>query len=143
MRVFEAGVHPVGVIAVGAFPTGIIALGQGATGVVAIGQLARGFVTVGQLSLGVLALGQLSMGLVWAGGQLALGGTSGFAQLPLGLLGHWVPWGRGAPEIRPPRNVWTLLLRAVLMAGVAALVGWFGIWPVVQACIGADGIFAP
>lgn len=142
MRLFSVGVQPVGVIAVGALPTGVIALGQGATGVVAIGQLARGVVAIGQLSLGVFALGQLSAGAAWAGGQLALGGTSGFAMLPIGLVGDWVPWRARLPVIRPPRSIWTLVLRAVLLAGVVALVGWLAIWPVVDACLRPEGIFS-
>jgi len=142
MRWFAVGVQPVGVIAVGALPTGIIALGQGATGVVAVGQLARGVVAIGQLSLGVLSLGQLSVGFAWAGGQLALGGTSGFAQLPIGLLGKWVPWKSAPPEIRPPRSIWTLTLRAILLAGAGALVGWLAVWPVVDACLRPGGIFS-
>ena len=143
MRWFSVGVQPVGVIAIGALPTGVIALGQGATGVLAVGQLARGVVTVGQLSLGIFSLGQLSVGLAWAGGQLALGGTSGFAQAPIGLVGRWVPWRSQLPEIRPPRSIWTLSLRAVLTAGVAALVGWLAIWPVVEAFLRTGGIFSP
>ena len=142
MRWFAVGVQPVGVIAIGALPTGVIALGQGAIGVVAVGQLARGVVTVGQLSLGIFSLGQLSMGLAWAGGQLAVGGTSGFALLPIGLVGRWVPWRAGPPEVRPPRSIWTLALRAVLLAGVAALLGWLAIWPVVDACLRPGGIFS-
>lgn len=142
MRWFAVGVQPVGVVAIGALPTGVIALGQGATGVVAVGQLARGFVAVGQLSLGVFALGQLSVGFAWAGGQLALGGTSGFAQVPIGLLGRWVPWRSEPPVIRPPRSISTLALRAVFLAGVAALVGWLAVWPVVDACLRPGGIFS-
>jgi len=132
----------VGVIAIGVLPTGLIALGQGATGVVAIGQLARGVVAIGQVSLGVFSLGQLSLGLAWAGGQLALGGTSGFAQVPIGLVGRWVPWRTRLPVVRPPRSIWTLTLRAVLLAGAAALVGWLAIWPVVDACLRPGGIFS-
>jgi len=142
MRWFAVGVEPVGIIAIGALPTGVIALGQGATGVVAVGQLARGVVAVGQLSLGVFSLGQLSVGLAWAGGQLALGGTSGFAQVPIGLAGRWVPWHSQPPQVRPPRSIWTLALRAVLLAGVAALVGWLAVWPVVDACLRPGGIFS-
>lgn len=142
MRLFAVGVHPVGVIAVGAFPTGVIAFGQAATGFIAVGQLARGVITVGQLSLGVFSLGQLSAGLFWAGGQLALGGFAGFAQVPIGLLGRWVPWRPTPPVIRPPHSIWTLTLRAGLLAGVAALVGWLAVWPVVDACLRPGGIFS-
>ena len=101
MRLFSVGVEPVGFIAIGALPTGVIALGQGATGVLAIGQLARGVVAVGQLSLGVFAFGQLAAGALWAGGQLAIGGTQGFAMLGWGLVGDWVPWRRGTLKVRP------------------------------------------
>lgn len=142
MRWFAVGVQPTGVIAVGALPTGVIALGQGATGVVAIGQLARGVVAIGQLSLGVLALGQLAVGFAWAGGQLGLGSFSGFAQVPIGLMGRWVPWRAVPPTIRPPHSIWTLTLRAVLLAGVTALVGWLAVWPVVDACLRPGGIFS-
>lgn len=143
MRLFSVGVQPVGVIAIGALPTGVIAIGQGATGVLAVGQLARGVVAIGQLSLGIFSLGQLSVGAVWAGGQLALGGTSGFAQVPIGLVGNWVPWRTRLPEIRAPGSIWTLALRAVLLAGVVALVGWLAVWPVVDACLAPGGIFSP
>jgi hypothetical protein len=142
MRWFAVGVEPIGVVAIGALPTGVIALGQGATGMVAVGQLARGVVAVGQLSLGVFSLGQLSVGLAWAGGQLALGATSGFAQVPIGLVGPWVPWRSQLPEVRPPRSIWTLALRAVLLAGVAALVHWLAVWPIVDACLRPGGIFS-
>lgn len=142
MRWFAVGVQPVGVVAIGALPTGVIALGQGATGVVAVGQLARGVVSIGQLSLGVFALGQLSMGFFWAGGQMGMGGFSGFAQVPIGLLGRWVPWRAQPPLVRPPRSLLTLTLRSVLMAGVAALVGWLAVWPVVDACLRPGGIFS-
>ena len=142
MRWFSVGVQPVGVVAIGVLPTGVIAVGQGATGVLAIGQLARGVMVVGQLSLGVLSLGQLSAGLFWAGGQLALGGFAGFAQIPVGLLGKWVPWRSQPPAVRPPHSLWTLTARAVLMAGLAALVGWLAVWPVVDACLRTGGIFS-
>lgn len=142
MRFFAVGVHPVGVIAIGAFPTGVIALGQFATGFIAVGQLARGVIAVGQLSLGVFSLGQLSVGFFWAGGQLGLGGFAGFAQVPIGLLGRWVPWRAAAPAVRPPHSIWTLTIRSVLMAGVAALVGWLAVWPVVDACLRPGGIFS-
>jgi hypothetical protein len=77
MRVFDAGVSPVGVVAIGANATGIVAVGQLATGVVAIGQLARGVVTIGQLSLGGVAVGQLSLGVLWSSGMLGIGGAAG------------------------------------------------------------------
>lgn len=143
MRFFSVGVEPVGVIAIGALPTGVIAIGQAATGVVAVGQLSRGVIAIGQLSLGVFALGQLSAGAVWAGGQLALGGTQGFAMLGVGLLGDWVPWRRRLPEIKPPRSAWTLVLRGALLAGLVVLVGWLVVTPIVDACLRQGGIFVP
>ncbi|MBM3694369.1 MAG: hypothetical protein FJW79_00265 [Actinobacteria bacterium] len=143
MKFFAVGVQPVGFIALGALPTGVIALGQGATGVVAVGQLARGVVAVGQLSLGVFALGQLSAGAVWAGGQLAIGGTQGFAMLGWGLLGDWVPWRRAAPRLRPAAGLWTAALRAVVLAGVVVLVAWLAIAPVVDALVRPGGVFVP
>ena len=143
MRWFEVGVQPVGFIAIGAFPTGVIALGQGATGVVAIGQLARGVVAVGQLSLGVMALGQLAAGAIWAGGQLAIGGTQGFSQLGIGLVGDWLPWKRQGPRVRPARSPWTVALRAGLLAGLVALVAWLALVPVVDALVRPGGVFIP
>ncbi len=143
MRFFEVGVQPVGFIAIGALPTGVIALGQGATGVVAVGQLARGMVAVGQLSLGVFAFGQLALGAVWAGGQVALGGTQGFAMLGWGLVGDWVPWRRAAPRVRPAGRLWSVALRAALLAGVVALVAWLAIVPVVDALVRSGGVFVP
>jgi hypothetical protein len=87
VRFFEAGAEPVAVIAIGANATGVIAVGQLATGVVAIGQLARGVVVVGQLGLGFITFGQLVCGVVWAGGQLGIGGTMG-PGLVYGPFGH-------------------------------------------------------
>ncbi|MBN2112557.1 MAG: hypothetical protein JW785_00360 [Acidimicrobiia bacterium] len=143
MRWFSVGVEPVGFIAIGAMPTGVIALGQGATGVIAVGQLARGVVAVGQLSVGVLALGQIAAGAIWAGGQLAVGGSSGFAQLPLGLLGYWLPWRRGSFRLKPSRRVWTAALRGVVLAGVVVLVAWVAIAPLVDALTRPGGVFVP
>ena len=143
MHWFSVGVQPVGFIAIGALPTGVIALGQGATGVVAVGQLARGVVAVGQLSLGVFALGQLAAGAAWAGGQLAVGGTQGFAQLGWGLLGDWLPWRRQAPRLRPARSLWAVGLRAAVLAGLAALVAWLALLPVVDALVRPGGVFVP
>jgi hypothetical protein len=87
VRFFEAGAEPVAVIAIGANATGIVAVGQLATGVIAIGQLARGVVVVGQLGLGFVTFGQLVFGVVWAGGQLGIGGTAG-PGLVYGPFGH-------------------------------------------------------
>jgi hypothetical protein len=133
----------VGFIAIGALPTGVIALGQGATGVLAIGQLARGVVAVGQLSLGVFAFGQLAAGALWAGGQLAIGGTQGFAMLGWGLVGDWVPWRRGTLKVRPAARLWAVALRAALLAALAALVVWLVILPVADALVRPGGVFAP
>ena len=143
MHFFAVGVAPVGFIAIGAIPTGVIAVGQAATGVVAIGQLSRGIVAIGQLSLGVFALGQLSAGAVWAGGQLAVGGTQGFAMLGLGMLGDWVPWRRRMPQLRPAGRPWALLLRVAVLAGLVALVAWLAVLPVVDAMVRPGGVFVP
>jgi hypothetical protein len=143
MRFFSVGVEPVGFIAVGALPTGVIAIGQGATGVIAVGQLARGVVAVGQLSLGVFALGQLAAGAAWAGGQLAIGGTQGFAMLGWGLLGDWVPWRRQPPQLRPAQRLWSVALRAAALAGLVALVVWLAIMPLVDALVRPGGVFVP
>ena len=143
MRLFSVGVEPVGFIAIGALPTGVIALGQGATGVLAIGQLARGVVAVGQLSLGVFAFGQLAAGALWAGGQLAIGGTQGFAMLGWGLVGDWVPWRRGTLKVRPAARLWAVALRAALLAALAALVVWLVILPVADALVRPGGVFSP
>ena len=110
---------------------------------IAVGQLARGVVAVGQLSLGVFALGQLAVGAAWAGGQLALGGTRGFAMLGFGLVGDWVPWRRGTLRVRPARGLWAVAWRAALLAGLAALVAWLAVAPVVDALWRAGGVFAP
>jgi hypothetical protein len=133
----------VGFIALGALPTGVIAIGQGATGVVAVGQLARGVVAVGQLSLGVFAFGQLALGAAWAGGQVALGGTQGFALLGWGLVGDWVPWGHERPRVRPAGRLWSVALRAALLAGMVALVAWLAVVPVVDALVRSGGVFVP
>jgi len=143
MQFFSVGVAPVGFIAIGAIPTGVIAVGQAATGVVAIGQLSRGFVAIGQLSLGVFALGQLSAGAVWAGGQLAVGGTQGFAMLGWGLLGDWVPWSRQPPRLRPAGRPWAVALRFAVLAGLVALVAWAVVLPVVDALVRPGGVFVP
>jgi hypothetical protein len=143
MKFFSVGVEPVGFIAIGALPTGVIALGQGATGVIAVGQLARGVVAVGQLSLGVFALGQLAAGAVWAGGQLAVGGTQGFAMVGWGLLGDWVPWSRQAPRLRPAGSLWAVALRAAVLTGLVALVVWLALVPVVDALVRTGGVFVP
>jgi hypothetical protein len=87
VRIFEAGAEPVAVIAIGANATGIVAIGQLATGVIAVGQLARGVVVIGQLGLGFITFGQLVFGVVWAGGQLGIGGTAG-PGLVYGPFGH-------------------------------------------------------
>jgi hypothetical protein len=83
VRWIDAGVEPVGVIAIGVNATGVIAIGQLATGVIAIGQLARGGIAIGQLSLGIVAIGQLVIGVVYGAGMV---GVAAFA-------GPWLVWG--------------------------------------------------
>jgi hypothetical protein len=142
VRFFAVGAEPVGVIALGQLPTGVIAIGQVSTGVIAIGQGARGFIAVGQLALGFVAFGQLAIGVLWAGGQLALGGTSGVAMLPLGIFGFWNPW-RGRPEIRPlPVTLWSYVKLAVA-AAIVVLFAYVAAAPVIDAIARPDGIFRP
>jgi hypothetical protein len=140
VRFFAVGVQPVGVIAVGALPTGVIAVGQLSTGVIAIGQAARGFIAIGQLAFGLMAFGQLSVGVLWAGGQLALGGTSGLAMLPLGLFGRWNPW-RGPAALRPMEPTLAGFGKALVFAAIVGLFVYLAAGPVVDAILRPDGIF--
>ena len=140
MRFFAVGVQPVGVIAVGVLPTGVIAVGQVSTGVIAVGQVARGFVTIGQLSLGLLSFGQLAVGVLWAGGQLAIGGTAGIAMLPIGLFGRWNPW-RGPADLRPMEPTLAGFLRVLVFGAVVGLFVYLAAGPVVDAIVRPDGIF--
>jgi hypothetical protein len=73
-RIFDAGQHANGIIAVGQLATGFIAIGQSALGVIAIGQLARGVIAIGQASFGVVSIGMVSGGLL---GATAMGGVAG------------------------------------------------------------------
>ena len=141
MRLFAVGVEPVGVIALGAAPTGIVAVGQLATGVVAIGQGARGVVAVGQLAVGALTFGQLSVGALWAGGQLAIGATSGVAMLPIGLFGRWNPFGKNKPTISVGGSAAWLAIRILVFCAVLALVLFVTIGPIVDAIVREGGIF--
>ena len=109
---------------------------------VAIGQLARRVVAIGQLSLGVFSFGQLSAGPAWAGGRRALGGTSGFARSPWACSGPGSPGARRRP-VSAAQRPWTLALRAAVLAGLAALVGWLAVWPVVDALLRPGGVFLP
>ncbi len=59
-RIFDAGQHAHGFIAVGQVATGFIAIGQSALGVIAIGQVARGVVAIGQASFGIVSVGMVS-----------------------------------------------------------------------------------
>jgi hypothetical protein len=141
MRLFSVGQEPVGVIAVGQVPTGIVALGQVSTGVVAIGQGARGFIAIGQGALGVFAFGQLALGALWAGGQLAVGGTSSLAMLGYGVLGRFVPWRRGSLEWRPIPSRWAVARRAVLLAVIIVAVALAALFPIADAITEIGGIF--
>lgn len=141
MKLFAVGQAPVGVIAVGQLPTGIIALGQGSTGIVAIGQAARGFIAVGQLACGVFAFGQLALGALWAGGQLAIGGTSSVAMVGYGVLGRFVPWRRGSLEWRPIPSRVALVRRAIICAAIIVTVAFVALFPVADAITEVGGIF--
>jgi hypothetical protein len=73
-RIFDAGQHAHGFIAVGQFATGFIAIGQVATGVIAIGQVARGCIAIGMASFGIVSIGMASLGLL---NTFALVGVAG------------------------------------------------------------------
>lgn len=141
MRLFAVGQEPVGVIALGQIPTGVVAIGQGATGVIAIGQLARGFITVGQLAVGVFAFGQLALGVVWAGGQLAIGGTTSVGMVGVGVLGRFVPWRRASFEPRPIGSRAATAWRVVALAVIVGIVTAVALYPVAEAILRVDGIF--
>jgi len=141
MRVFAVGQEPTGVIAIGQIPTGIIALGQGATGVIAIGQASRGFIAVGQLAVGVYAFGQLALGVVWAGGQLAIGGTTSVSMLGLGVLGRFVPWRRASFEPRRIGSVSGVVWRAFALTVIVAVVAVVALYPVADVILREGGIF--
>jgi len=140
VRFFAVGVQPVGVIAVGVLPTGVIAVGQVATGVIAVGQIARGFVAVGQLALGLMSFGQVAVGVLWAGGQLAIGGTAGIAMLPLGLFGRWNP-RRGTADLRPMEPTLAGFLRVLAFGVIVGFFVYLAAGPVVEAIVRSDGIF--
>jgi hypothetical protein len=73
-RIFDAGQHAHGFIAIGQVATGVIAIGQNALGVVAIGQLARGGIAIGQAAFGIVSIGMVSGGLL---STVALAGVAG------------------------------------------------------------------
>lgn len=139
MRVLSVGMDAAGFIAIGQRATGVIAIGQLAIGVVAIGQLARGVVAIGQLSCGVLSIGQLSLGAVWSGGMVAVGPTAGFALLPLGLLGRWVPWRRRSDARRSEQRR-PGVMRSVLAAACVALVLAIAMVPLGRALFSEGGV---
>lgn len=145
MRLFEAGVEPVGVIAVGVAPRGVLAIGPLATGAIAIGQLARGFVAIGQLAIGVVAVGQLAAGMWWASGQLALAPLGGPAMLQIAPFGKLYPgrWKRGEEDWRIPSRPegWRLVLSLVFVAGLAVLVWFVAVLPARDALTGPGGVF--
>ncbi|HEX7277352.1 MAG TPA: hypothetical protein VF244_08255 [Acidimicrobiales bacterium] len=146
MRIVDVGVAPVGVIAIGANATGVVAIGMLATGVIAIGQLARGVVVVGQLALGVVAFGQLAVGVGWAGGQLAIGATSGPGLVAFGPLGRFYlrpflgrrPGGRWVPHPRAG-GPWYGVAALVVLA-VAALWWFVAGQPLLDALTRTGGI---
>lgn len=141
MKLFSVGQEPVGVIAIGQLPMGIVALGQVSTGVVAVGQGARGFIAIGQGAVGVFAFGQLALGALWAGGQLAIGGTSSLAMLGYGVLGRFVPWRRGSLEWRSIPGRPALVRRAVVLAAIIVVVVYAALFPIADAITEVGGIF--
>jgi hypothetical protein len=76
-RIFDAGQHAHGFIAVGQFATGFIAIGQVATGFIAIGQVARGCIAIGMASFGIVSIGMASAGLLNTFGLVGIGGRRG------------------------------------------------------------------
>jgi hypothetical protein len=130
--VFAVGVEAKGVFAVGAVATGVVAFGNFATGVIAIGQLSRGVIAVGQGAVGVIAVGQLSAGVLWAMGQVGIGGTAGPNQAVYGLFSRprrervaaWLrrePWDTVPARYRRP--AWRQAISATVLAGLG--VGWW------------------
>jgi hypothetical protein len=140
--VFAVGTEAKGIFAVGALATGVVAIGALATGVIAIGQLARGVIAVGQGAAGLLAVGQISLGVLWAMGQVGIGGTVGPNQAVYGLfarprLRRVLAFLRREPwDTVPDRNYWPAWRRAlsvIVLAGLA-VAWWFGVGqPLVSA----------
>jgi len=95
MKLFDAGQHATGFIAVGQEATGFFALGQIATGVIAIGQVARGGIAIGQVAFGLVGWGQGGLGVFHAVGMLGAGGRG------LGVVVRLVP-SLGRPREMPP-----------------------------------------
>jgi hypothetical protein len=95
MKLFDAGQHASGFIAVGQEATGFFAFGQIATGVVAVGQVARGGIAIGQVAFGLVGWGQCGAGMFHAVGMLGAGGRG------LGGVVRLVP-SLGRPRVLPP-----------------------------------------
>lgn len=139
MRVISFGAEAKGFIAIGQLATGVIAIGQLATGVIAVGQLSRGVFAVGQLSLGVVTVGQLSAGVAWAGG-IGVGGTAG-PGLVFGLLGRLRIRPRVQFEPRGNRAPKSIVLRAIVGAGLLALVWFVALGPLLHELTRVGGVF--
>jgi hypothetical protein len=104
-RLFDAGQHAHGFIAVGQSATGFIAIGQTALGVIAIGQLARGGIAIGQAAFGIVSIGMVSGGLL---GTVAIAGVAGRkgAGFVLELLPR-LTRQRALPPVSSAQAVWS------------------------------------
>lgn len=125
MRWIAVGTSPTGIVAIGANATGIVAIGPLATGVFAFGQLARGVFSLGQVSVGVVSFGQVAIGLLWSGGMLSIGGTSGPKMIGIGLWGRlryrWLIRGR-LDKIEVKRNRSNAAITASLILSVLVVI---------------------
>jgi hypothetical protein len=102
-RIFDAGQHAQGFIAVGQFATGFIAIGQVATGVIAVGQVARGGIAIGMASFGIVSIGMASAGLLNTFALIGVAGRRGgggvFELVPKLTRKRALPDTRSAAEI--------------------------------------------
>jgi hypothetical protein len=104
-RIFDAGQHAHGFIAVGQFATGFVAIGQVATGVIAIGQVARGCIAIGMASFGIVSIGMASLGLLNTFAMVGVAGRKG-GGLVIELLPK-LSRKRVLPDARSAQEVWS------------------------------------
>jgi hypothetical protein len=104
-RIFDAGQHAYGFIAVGQFATGFLAIGQVATGVIAVGQVARGCIAVGMASFGIVSVGMASIGLLNAFAMIGVAGRKG-GGLVIELLPK-LTRKRALPHARSAAEIWS------------------------------------
>jgi hypothetical protein len=104
-RIFDAGQHAHGFIAVGQFATGFVAIGQVATGVIAIGQVARGCIAIGMASFGIVSIGMASLGLLNTFAMVGVAGRKG-GGLVIELLPK-LSRKRVLPAARSTQEIWS------------------------------------